>query len=219
MVPVKGYATHTKVSPLAQVTKFKVACLAGTGCMVDSCRVCPSCQHGLEQYCLNANTQTYNSLEQDIETPTYGGYANSIVVNEDYVLHISEMLNPAATAPLFCAGITTYSPLMKAIFKKGDKIGIAGIGGLGHIAVKLARLKPSRKMLDYMIATIPAQYDVAAYAACVKPDGTYTQVGMPPAFVITINTIALANFRTSLIGGIPETHEVMEDCAAKKNIP
>ncbi|RAJ97793.1 putative zinc-type alcohol dehydrogenase-like protein [Larkinella arboricola] len=120
----------------SEVTRFKVGDLAGTGCMVDSCRNCESCQKGLEQYCLNGNTLTYNSLEQDHKTPTYGGYSNTIVVNEDFVLHISEKLDLAATAPLLCAGITTYSPLRHWKVGKGHKLAVLGLGGLGHMGIK-----------------------------------------------------------------------------------
>ncbi len=122
----------------SQVTKLKVGDLAGTGCMVDSCRTCDSCRQGLEQYCLNGNSLTYNGLEQDKKTPTYGGYSNTIVVNEDFVLHIPKNLDLAATAPLLCAGITTYSPLKKWNVGKGHKLAVVGLGGLGHMAVKLA---------------------------------------------------------------------------------
>lgn len=120
----------------SQVSKFNVGDLAGTGCMVDSCRVCASCQQGLEQYCLNGNSQTYNGLEQDKKTPTYGGYSNTIVVHEDFVLHIPENLDLAATAPLLCAGITTYSPLRHWNVGPGHKIAVLGLGGLGHMGVK-----------------------------------------------------------------------------------
>jgi len=120
----------------AQVTRFNVGDLAGTGCMVDSCRTCTSCQQGLEQYCLNGNSQTYNGLEQDRKTPTYGGYSNTIVVNEDFVLHIPETLDLAATAPLLCAGITTYSPLRHWQVGPGHKLAVLGLGGLGHMGVK-----------------------------------------------------------------------------------
>ncbi|KAB7727313.1 alcohol dehydrogenase catalytic domain-containing protein [Rudanella paleaurantiibacter] len=118
------------------VTKFKVGDLAGTGCMVDSCRTCESCQHGLEQYCYNGNSQTYNGREQDRKTPTYGGYSNTIVVNEDFVLRIPENLDLAAVAPLLCAGITTYSPLRHWKLKPGQKLAVLGLGGLGHMGVK-----------------------------------------------------------------------------------
>jgi uncharacterized zinc-type alcohol dehydrogenase-like protein len=118
------------------VTKFKVGDLAGTGCLVDSCRVCDNCQHGLEQYCTNGHSQTYNGLEQDKKTPTYGGYSNTIVVHEDFVLQIPEKLDLAATAPLLCAGITTYSPLRHWKVGKGHKLAVLGLGGLGHMGVK-----------------------------------------------------------------------------------
>lgn len=119
-----------------QVTTFKVGDLAGTGCMVDSCRDCANCQHGLEQYCTSGNTLTYNSLEQDKRTTTYGGYSDTIVVNEDFVLHIADTLDLAAVAPLLCAGITTYSPLRHWKVGKGHKLAVLGLGGLGHMGVK-----------------------------------------------------------------------------------
>jgi uncharacterized zinc-type alcohol dehydrogenase-like protein len=118
------------------VKKFKVGDLAGTGCMVDSCRTCDNCKQDLEQYCLNGNSGTYNSREQDHKTPTYGGYSSTIVVNEDFVLHIEKNLDLAAVAPLLCAGITTYSPLKHWKVGKGHKLAVVGLGGLGHMAVK-----------------------------------------------------------------------------------
>jgi uncharacterized zinc-type alcohol dehydrogenase-like protein len=118
------------------VTKFKVGDLAGTGCMVDSCRVCDNCKEDLEQYCLNGQSPTYNGYEQDGKTPTYGGYSKTIVVHEDFVLHVSEKLDLAAVAPLLCAGITTYSPLRHWKVGKGHKLAVLGLGGLGHMAVK-----------------------------------------------------------------------------------
>ena len=118
------------------VTKFKVGDLAGTGCMVDSCQHCENCKQGLEQYCLEGSTQTYNGMERDGSRPTYGGYSNTIVVREEFVLHVSEKLNLAAVAPLLCAGITTYSPLRHWKVGKGHKLAVLGLGGLGHMAVK-----------------------------------------------------------------------------------
>lgn len=120
----------------AEVSRFAVGDLAGTGCLVDSCRTCDNCQRGLEQYCVNGNTQTYNGLEQDKKTVTYGGYSNTIIVHEDFVLHISNKLDLAATAPLLCAGITTYSPLRHWGVDKGHKLAVVGLGGLGHMGVK-----------------------------------------------------------------------------------
>jgi uncharacterized zinc-type alcohol dehydrogenase-like protein len=118
------------------VTKFKAGDLAAVGCMVDSCGHCENCKRDLEQYCLEGSSQTYNSVERDGKTPTYGGYSNTIVVKEEFVLHISDKLDLAATAPLLCAGITTYSPLRHWNIGKGHKIAILGLGGLGHMGVK-----------------------------------------------------------------------------------
>jgi uncharacterized zinc-type alcohol dehydrogenase-like protein len=118
------------------VKKFKAGDLAGTGCLVDSCRVCDNCKDGLEQYCTNGHSQTYNGYEQDHKTPTYGGYSNTIVVHEDFVLRISDKLDLASVAPLLCAGITTYSPLRYWNIGKGHKIAVVGLGGLGHMGVK-----------------------------------------------------------------------------------
>lgn len=135
MVP--GHEIVGKVVKIgSEVKDFKVGDLAGTGCLVDSCRVCENCKDDLEQYCLNGSSATYNGKEQDKKTPTYGGYSNTIVVNEDFVLHISEKLPLAATAPLLCAGITTYSPLRYWKVGKGHKLAVVGLGGLGHMAVK-----------------------------------------------------------------------------------
>jgi alcohol dehydrogenase (NADP+) len=120
----------------SKVSKFKAGDLVGVGCFVDSCRTCPSCQAGEEQYCDNGMSATYNGYEKDKKTPTYGGYSTQIVVDHNYVLKVSEKLPLHAVAPLLCAGITTYSPLRKWNVKKGDKIGIIGLGGLGHMGVK-----------------------------------------------------------------------------------
>jgi len=123
----------------SQVRKFKAGDAAGVGCMVDSCRSCGSCREGLEQYCESGSTYTYNSWEKDGKTPTQGGYSTQIVVDEDFVVKISSKLDLAAAAPLLCAGITTYSPLKHWNVKKGQKVGIIGLGGLGHMGVKFSR--------------------------------------------------------------------------------
>ena len=128
----------TKVG--ADVKAFKVGDLAGVGCLVDSCRVCPDCMDDLEQYC-DAEVFTYNSEDKNFKDAgkmTYGGYSSHIVVDEHFVLRISDKLNLAAVAPLLCAGITTYSPLKHWKVGPGSKVGIVGLGGLGHMAVKLA---------------------------------------------------------------------------------
>lgn len=121
-----------------QVTHFKAGDMVGVGCMVDSCRVCDPCKQGLEQFCKKGMTGTYNSLEQDGVTPTYGGYSDKIVVDEAFVLRVPENMDPAGAAPLLCAGITTYSPLRHWKISKGQKVGIIGLGGLGHMGVKFA---------------------------------------------------------------------------------
>ncbi|MFT3950201.1 MAG: NAD(P)-dependent alcohol dehydrogenase [Agriterribacter sp.] len=120
----------------SHVKKFKTGDLAAVGCQVDSCMECENCKEGLENYCLNGNSQTYNGLEQDKKTPTYGGYSNTIIVNEHFVLHVSEKLNLPAVAPLLCAGITTWSPLRHWKVGKGHKLAVVGLGGLGHMGVK-----------------------------------------------------------------------------------
>jgi uncharacterized zinc-type alcohol dehydrogenase-like protein len=120
------------------VTKFKAGDLVGVGCMVDSCQHCASCAEGLEQYCEEGMVGTYNSPDRHTTGVTYGGYSRAIVVDEKFVLRISETLDPAAAAPLLCAGITTWSPLRHWRVGKGHRVGVVGLGGLGHMAIKLA---------------------------------------------------------------------------------
>ena len=135
MVP--GHEIVGRISKIgSDVKKFKVGELAAVGCLVDSCRTCENCKEGLEQYCLNGNSPTYNGREQDKKTPTYGGYSKVIVTDEDFVLHISDKLPLQNVAPLLCAGITTYSPLRHWKVGKGHKLAVLGLGGLGHMAVK-----------------------------------------------------------------------------------
>ncbi len=138
MVP--GHEIVGKVIQVGNaVSKFKIGDSVGVGCMVDSCRACPDCQEGLEQFCNHA-VFTYNSPDPHTngQASTYGGYSNQIVVDQSFVLKIAENLDLAAAAPLLCAGITTYSPLKQWQVKKGDKVGVVGLGGLGHMAVKFA---------------------------------------------------------------------------------
>lgn len=243
------------------VTKFKVGDRAGVGCMVDSCMECDSCTHGEEHFCEKGETiWTYGTPEKSSPTGiSQGGYSNKFVVTEHFAVHIPEHISFQEAAPLLCAGITTYSPLMNENFKLGDKVGVAGIGGLGHLAVKIAVSKGAEvyafttspdkvedikswgvkevivvdeefknvpayfKKLDYMISTIPYQHNIIPYIMCVKPYGNFTYVGMPEGFQFPMNNIALANarvnFNASLIGGIPETQEVVHYCADNNVIP
>jgi len=120
------------------VTRYKAGDLVGVGCLVDSCRTCASCQEGLEQYCENGFVATYNGTDRLTGETTYGGYSTNLVVDEAFVLRVPDNLDPAAVAPLLCAGITTYSPLRTWGAGPGKKVGIVGLGGLGHMGVKLA---------------------------------------------------------------------------------
>ena len=137
---VPGHEVVGRITKVGSgVTKFKVGQLAGVGCLVDSCRTCPSCSAGLDQFCEKGFTLTYNSPDKLLGGITYGGYSQSITVTQDFVLRIPENLSLAAVAPLLCAGITTYSPLRHWKVGTGQKVGIVGLGGLGHMGVKFAR--------------------------------------------------------------------------------
>jgi len=136
---VPGHEIVGRVTKVGgQVKKFKVGDLAAVGCMVDSCRTCASCKEGLEQYCETGFTLTYNSPDKHTGKVTYGGYSTLIVVDESFVLRVPPKLDLAAAAPLLCAGITTYSPLRHWKVAKGQKVGIVGLGGLGHMGVKFS---------------------------------------------------------------------------------
>ncbi len=137
---VPGHEIVGRVAKVGgDVKKFKAGDLAAVGCMVDSCRTCENCKEGDEQYCLTGPVWTYNSDDKFLGGKTYGGYSTSIVVDEKFVLRVPAGVDPASTAPLLCAGITTYSPLRHWNVGPGHKVGIVGLGGLGHMGVKLAR--------------------------------------------------------------------------------
>jgi uncharacterized zinc-type alcohol dehydrogenase-like protein len=171
MVPGHEVAGHvTRVG--GRVTKFKVGDLVGVGCFVDSCRTCSSCKDGLEQFCEQHLVFSYNCTERDGKTPTYGGYSDQMVVDEDFVVRIPSTLPMAGAAPLLCAGITTYSPLKEFKVKPGDRVGVVGLGGLGHMGVKIAaamgaevtvfstspRKEPDAKRLgarEFVVSTAP----------------------------------------------------------------
>ena len=137
---VPGHEIIGRITKIgSEVTKFKVGDLAGVGCLVDSCKECESCKQDLEQYCLTGSTGTYNGADKHLQGHTFGGYSEKVVVTEDFVLKIPENLDLKAVAPLLCAGITTWSPLRHWNVKAGDKVAIIGLGGLGHMGIKLAK--------------------------------------------------------------------------------
>jgi alcohol dehydrogenase (NADP+) len=235
------------------VKRFKTGDLAGVGCFVDSCRACENCKEGLEQYCDRGPNFTYNSFEKDGKTPTYGGYSSQIVVDEKYVLKISPKLSPASAAPLLCAGVTTYSPLRHLGIGPGHRVGVVGLGGLGHMAVKLAAsmgaevavfsrsqskeadalrygakefvvtkdpkaVTANAGRFDFVLDTVSAMHDLNTYLNLLRRDGTLFLVGAPPqplelhAFSLIPKRRRLAG---SMIGGIRETQEMLDYCAAR----
>jgi len=239
----------TKVG--AEVKKFKVGDLAGVGCLVDSCRECDNCKKGLEQFCRNGSTGTYNGKDKISGGFTYGGYSNQIVATEEFVLKISEKLPLSGVAPLLCAGITTYSPLRHWKVGKGHKLAVVGLGGLGHMAVKLGasfgaevtmlstspekeidakklgahhfaltkdaeQLKALTGKFDFIIDTVSAPHNYNQYLNMLNTDGVMICVGAPPtpseimAFSLIGGRKSLAG---SLIGGLPETQEMLDYCA------
>jgi uncharacterized zinc-type alcohol dehydrogenase-like protein len=249
---VPGHEIVGRVTKVGSaVKKFKEGDLAGVGCLVDSCRDCQNCKEGLEQYCENGSVGTYNSYEKDGKTVTYGGYSNRIVTTEDFVLKVSEKLPLEGVAPLLCAGITTYSPLRHWKVGKGHKVGVLGLGGLGHMAVKFAvsfgaevtmlstspqkeadakrlgahrfaltkdkdQLKELTKYFDFIIDTVSAEHDYNMYLNMLNTNGVMICVGAPPApaqvpaFNLIFQRRSIAG---SLIGGLPETQEMLDYCA------
>jgi uncharacterized zinc-type alcohol dehydrogenase-like protein len=227
--------------------------VVGVGCMVDSCQSCSACAEGLEQYCEKGMTGTYNGPTQGTRDNTYGGYSDRIVVRQEFVLHIRHGAEDlAAAAPLLCAGITTWSPLRHWNVGPGKKVGIVGIGGLGHMGIKLARalgahvvafttspskiedakalgahevvvsknreeMKAHSNSFDFILNTVAAPHNLDPFMLLLKRDGAMTLVGVPPephpspsvgALVMKRRTLA-----GSLIGGIPETQEMLDFCA------
>ncbi len=238
-----------------KVKRFKTGDLAGVGCMVDSCRTCVNCKAGLEQHCFGPANYTYNSVEKDGKTATQGGYSSHIVVDEDFAFTLAAGLPLERVAPLLCAGITTYSPLKRFGAGKGKAVGVLGLGGLGHMGVKLAAAmgaevvvlsgSPSKKAdarrlgahdfvltsdaaamsksagrLDLIVDTVSGPHDVAAALGLLKTSGTLALVGASPealglpAFPLIMGRRAIAG---SLIGGLPETQEMLDFCA-KNNV-
>ncbi|HJT81792.1 MAG TPA: NAD(P)-dependent alcohol dehydrogenase [Chthoniobacterales bacterium] len=234
------------------VRAFREGDLAAVGCMVDSCRACPACEKGLEQYC-DGVVFTYNSKDKHTGGITYGGYSKSIVVDQDFVLRVPLNLDPAATAPLLCAGITTYSPLRHWKVRAGHKVGVVGLGGLGHMAIKFAHafgahvvlfttsagkiadakrlgaaevvmsrdqdeIEKHSKTFDFILDTVSADHDLKTYLDLLKRDGTLVLVGLPPE-PVSLDVFPLIRRRRrlagSLIGGIPETQEMLDFCGQR----
>jgi uncharacterized zinc-type alcohol dehydrogenase-like protein len=234
------------------VSKYAVGDLVGVGCMVDSCQECDDCNEGLENFC-DSMVPTYNATTDDPPGHTLGGYSQKIVVHERFVLkitHPEEQL--AAVAPLLCAGITTYSPLRHWNAGPGKKVGVVGIGGLGHMGIKLAHamgahvvafttseskredakalgadevvvsknpaeMAAHAKTFDLIIDSVAAPHSLDDYLVLLKRDGTLTMLGVPAAphpspsvFKMIIKRRSVAG---SLIGGIPETQEMLDFCA------
>ena len=243
----------TKVG--AAVKTFKVGDLAAVGCLVDSCRNCPSCKAGFEQYCDPFGmVLTYNSPDKHMPGQmTYGGYSTQMVVDEAYCLHVSDKLDPAAVAPLLCAGITTYSPLRHWGVTKGKKVGIVGLGGLGHMGVKFSHAFGAHTVLfttspgkaadakrlgadqvviskdadamakqaasfDLILNTVSASHNLDPFINLLKRDGTLVLVGVPETPHPSPNVGPIIFRRRaiagSLIGGIRETQEMLDFCAA-----
>jgi alcohol dehydrogenase (NADP+) len=232
---------------------FEVGDVVGVGCLVDSCRRCASCDAGLEQYCENGFVATYNGPTADPPGHTLGGYSQRIVVDRDFVLRIRHPEDQlAAVAPLLCAGITTWSPLRRWGVGPGQKVGIVGIGGLGHMGIKLAAamgaqvvafttssskrqdaldlgahevvvsrdaeaMKAHAGSFHFILDTVAASHDLDAYTALLRRDGTLCLLGVPADPHPSPNVAPLIFGRRaiagSLIGGLPETQEMLDFCA------
>ncbi len=250
---VPGHEIVGRVSRVGdQVTKFKVGDVAGIGCFIDSCRECPNCKNGQEQFCFKQAAYTYNGTEMDRVTKTYGGYSNNYVIDENYALKVTADGDLAGVAPLLCAGITTYSPLKRFKVGPGQKVGIVGLGGLGHMGVKIAKamgaevtifstspskeadakslgadhfvvtkdpanLAPLAGTFNMILDTVSADHDVNPYLNLLGVGGAMVVVGVPPS-PNQIHALSLIfgnkTLSGSLIGGIPETQEMLDFCAA-----
>jgi uncharacterized zinc-type alcohol dehydrogenase-like protein len=249
---------HEIVGRVAQVgsavTTFKPGDLAGVGCFVDSCLACDACRRNVEQFCVKGCAFTYNGTEMDRKTPTYGGYSTEVVVKERYTLKVPASLELSAAAPLLCAGITTYSPLRQWSCKPGDRVGVVGLGGLGHMAVKLAAamgaevtmlstskakeadarrlgaqafeltnapraFKKLAGRFDLLIDTVSVEHDLNAHLGLLRTEGTMVVVGAPPGPApLSAMSLIFGNKKLagSLIGGIAQTQEMLDFCAAKR---
>lgn len=187
---VPGHEIVGKITKVGSaVKKFSVGSVVGVGCLVDSCRSCAHCEEGLQQFC-STTLWTYNAKPKDSKTPTYGGYSSHIVVDENYVLRVSEKLALDRVAPLLCAGITTYSPLKFCDVKKGQQVAVAGLGGLGHMAVKIAHAMGAEVTVLSTSATKAADAKQlgADHFAATSNKSTFSTLAN--RFDVIINTIA-----------------------------
>ncbi len=249
---VPGHEIVGRVSQAGdKVTKFRVGDIAGIGCFIDSCRECPSCTSGQEQFCFKQAAYTYNGTEMDRVTKTYGGYSDKYVIDENYALKVTADGDLAGVAPLLCAGITTYSPLKRFNVGPGQKVGIVGLGGLGHMGVKIAvamgaevtifSTSPSKEAdakalgahhfvvskdpanfvtlagtFNFILDTVSADHDINQYINLLGVGGAMVVVGVPPS-PNTVHALSLIfgnkTLAGSLIGGIPETQEMLDFCA------
>jgi alcohol dehydrogenase (NADP+) len=251
---VPGHEIVGHVSEVgAEVRDLAAGDAVGVGCMVDSCRTCASCREGLEQYCEQGAVGTYGGTEPVIGGPTFGGYSRSIVVDRHFVLRIPQGMELSSAAPLLCAGITLYSPLRHWGAGPGKRVGIIGLGGLGHMGVKLShalgaytvlftsspgkaadarrlgadavvistdakQMATQRNSFDLLIDTVSAPHDHGPYLDALKRDATLVQVGAPGeplALGVFPLILKRRHFAGSAIGGIAETQEMLDFCAAK----
>ena len=250
---VPGHEIVGRVTAVgAAVTEFQPDAIVGVGCMVDSCRECDTCRRGLEQYCERKTIWTYGAPDPHTGGVTYGGYSAAIVVDQAFCVHIPASLDLAGAAPLLCAGITTYSPLRHWKVGPGSRVGIVGLGGLGHMGLKLAHamgaettlfttspgkvddagrlgadhvvlstdagaMKAQQNRLDFIVNTVAASHDLAAYLKLLRLDGVMTLVGLPqhdhPALKAGVLTSKRRSLSGSGIGGIRETQEMLDFCA------
>lgn len=240
------------------VTKHKIGDYAGIGCMVDACGHCSSCDMHKEQFCEKGTAFTYNSVDKyHNDEVTMGGYSNTIVVNEKFAIKIPKDADMKRVAPLLCAGVTTWSPIHFSGVKKGDKVAVAGYGGLGHMAVQylvdlgadvtvfdrtedkrldamrmgathyvnvsnIEEMKGLNNTFDFIISTIPTNYEPQQYLAMLKMGGEMAIVGLPDKSTLNIANMAFLSQRKvygSLIGGIKETQEMLDYSVAHNIYP
>ena len=256
MVP--GHEIVGTVSAIGgEVTKYKVGDRVAVGCLVDSDLSCDQCAAGQEQFCATGATLTYSGIDRQDGSVTYGGYSQQIVVREEFVCRLPVSLDIAKAAPLLCAGITTYSPLRKYQVGPGQKVGIAGLGGLGHMGVKFAvamgaevtmittspqkgedaralgahevllstdaeAMASAANRFDFILNTIPVSHEVGPYLNLLRPNGTMVVVGAIDSLPglhggqLVMRNRAIAG---SLIGGLPETQEMLDFCGQHGILP